>query len=114
MVETRRGSSLGPHRLQQSAAVLTMDATVELELGSDGGASETVPAGSVVSLPAGEWRDIRNLGSEPVDIAISLRGDGRAAIEWSHEIADAAHAEGFVVDANGCVAPRSLVERHFA
>lgn len=105
------GSSLGRHRLSQSAAVLTMDATVELELG---GASQAVPGGSVVSLPGGEWRDIRNLGLEPVDITISLRGDGRSAIEWSKEIVDAAEAQGFVMDAGGCVAPRSLVERHFA
>ncbi|NDG77464.1 MAG: insulinase family protein [Acidimicrobiia bacterium] len=72
-----------------------------------------VPAGSVVSLPAGEWRDVRNPKGGPAEFVIASNGDGRCPIEWSPTLVKAARDLGYVLDASGCVAPRELVERHF-
>ena len=107
------GSSLGRHRVASPVALLAMDADLVVELGDAAVVSCEVPAGSVVSLPAGEWRDVRNPKGGPAEFVIASNGDGRCPIEWSPTLVKAARDLGYVLDASGCVAPRELVERHF-
>ncbi len=106
-------ASVGSHQLGAAAALLTMDSQIEIELGSDKPARMTVPPRSVVSLPANEWRDIRNIGSGPAEVVIAIGGEGRTLVQWSPEIIEAAAKQGFTVDAGGCMAPRALVDRYF-
>ena len=73
----------------------------------------TIPPRSVVSLPANEWRDIKNIGSGPAEVVIAVGGEGRTLVQWSPEIIEAAARHGFTVDAGGCIAPRALVDRNF-
>ena len=106
-------SSIGSHRLEVPAVLLTMNAQIELESGGQESSRVTVPPGSVVSLPANEWRDIRNIGSGPAEVVIAIQGDGRSSLQWSPEIMEAATRHGFTVDAGGCVAPTALVDSYF-
>jgi mannose-6-phosphate isomerase-like protein (cupin superfamily) len=105
------GSSLGVHRIDRPAAMLAMDASVGLAFGLDETATRAVAPGSVVSLPARAWRDIVNLRGEPAEIVLAVSGEGRTPVEWSPSIAAAAQNEGWVRDADGCVAPVELVRR---
>ncbi|NDF53263.1 MAG: cupin domain-containing protein [Proteobacteria bacterium] len=106
-------SSLGRHRVACPVVLLALNSDLVVELGDSDTACREIPAGSVVSLPAGEWRDVRNPNGGTVEVLVASQGDGRCPIEWSLPLVNAAREHGFVVDANGCVAPRSLVERNF-
>lgn len=107
------GASLGLHRLSVPAVVLSMSAHIEVQLGAGESTHMEVPPGSVVSLPAGEWRDIRNLGSQPAEVVLAVHGDGRSSAQWSPEVEELARRAGFRLDAGGCIAPLALVERNF-
>jgi mannose-6-phosphate isomerase-like protein (cupin superfamily) len=105
--------ALGRHRVSRPVVVLAMNSDLVVELGDTESVSREIPAGSVVSLPAGEWRDIRNPSGQPIEVVMASQGDGRCPIEWSATDVAAARSLGAVLDASGCIAPRGLVERNF-
>lgn len=107
------GSSTGLHQLQVPAVVLVMNASVDIEFGQGETVQSTVPPGSVVSLPAGQWRNIKNREATPAEVVVAVQGDGRAAVRWDPLVEHAARQEGFAIDAGGCIAALELVNRTF-
>ena len=107
------GSSTGLHQLQVPAVVLVMNASVDIEFGQGETVQSTVPPGSVVSLPAGQWRNIKNREATPAEVVVAVQGDGRAAVRWDPLVKQAARQEGFTIDAGGCIAALELVNRTF-
>lgn len=107
------GSSLGLHRLAVPAVLLTMFSEVEVEFGEDQLVRKRVVPGSVVSLPAGTWRNIRTSGVDPAEIIVAVLGDGRVPIAWAPDVQRLARQNGFTVDAGGCIAETALVDRQF-
>lgn len=107
------GSSTGLHQLQVPAVVLVMNASVDIEFGQGETVQSTVPPGSVVSLPAGQWRNIKNREATPAEVVVAVQGDGRAAVRWDPLVEQAARQEGFAIDAGGCIAALELVNRTF-
>lgn len=65
----------------------------------------------VLSIPPGAWRSIVNVSDlADAEIVTITSGDSRVYIEWAPEVVDAAHAAGLGLDANGYVAPWSLIK----
>ena len=67
--------------------------------------------GTILSLPAGSWRNLRSVGTEPATMVLVTGGDARPSITWSAQIVAAAAAQNVGVDANGCLGPSHLIER---
>lgn len=107
------GSSTGLHQLQVPAVVLVMNAAVDIEFGQGETVQSTVPPGSVVSLPAGQWRNIKNREATLAEVVMAVLGDGRAPVRWDPLVEKDARKEGFTIDAGGCVAALELVNRTF-
>lgn len=105
------GASMGIHRIDRQAAVLAMGSRFTLKFGHGETAERVVEPGSVVSLPAGQWRDLVNSGSEPVEVVLAICGEGRVDVQWSPEIVDAALGAGYTRDPGGSIAPIDMVRR---
>ena len=104
------GSSVGVHRHHDNQVLFVVGRGCEMRLnrGADT-ISSAVVQGSVVSIPPGAWRDIVNVGSDDLEVVVVNGGDGPTVLEWDPRILSECRDAGWTRDANGCVAPVSLV-----
>lgn len=102
-------ASTGAHRLHDSQALFLVNGSwsVELNAGSDL-VSREVAEGSVVSVPAGAWRNFVNTGPSTAECLVVCGGDQRSRIEWSPDMVKTAEGCGWAADASGYLAPVSL------
>lgn len=106
------GSSVGRHRHDDSQVLLLTEGQWQVELLVDDHAASAEPeTGSVVSVPPGCWRDLRNIGDTPALAVVVCGGDSPTTIEWAPEIVTAAADAGWSRDASGYVAPVELIGR---
>lgn len=104
------GSSVGLHRLDVSQVLLLSQGDWEISFNrGDAVESTRPPPETVVSLPAGAWRDFANVGSGEATALVVCGGDERALIEWDPAILHRARAAGWARDAGGYVAPLRLL-----
>ena len=104
------GSSVGLHRHLDSQVLFVVGSGCEMRMNRDGHEVASAAAdGSVVSVPGGVWRDIANVGDDDLELTVVTRGDGPTVLEWDADIVSACRAAGWTRDANGCVAPTSMV-----
>jgi len=104
------GVSFGLHRLAlHQAAILTGG---QWEVSVNRG-PETLTArpgeGSVVSVPPGVWRDLRNVGDSEARALIVCNAQQRPQVLWDEELVRSAAAGGWTHDASGYLAPTSLI-----
>ena len=104
------GSRVGLHRLDVSQVLLLSQGDWEISF-NRGDATESTrpPPETVVSVPAGAWRDFANTGSGDATALVVCGGDERARIEWDPAIVYRARAAGWARDAGGYVAPLRLL-----
>ena len=104
------GSRVGLHRLDASQVLLLSQGDWEISF-NRGDATESTrpPPETVVSVPAGAWRDFANTGSGDATALVVCGGDERALIEWDPAIVYRARAAGWARDAGGYVAPLRLL-----
>ena len=104
------GASTGLHRHSDSQVVLMIEGDWEVALNEPTQeVSERPDTGSLASIPANAWRDLRNVGTTVAQAIVVTGGDGPSRIEWSSSVlADATNA-GFGLDAAGYVAPLELL-----
>ena len=106
------GSSTGLHRHDDSQVVVLIDGDWEVALNQPPDQISKRPAtGSLVSIPASSWRDLRNVGSTDAQCVVVTGGDGPTRLEWSASIVEQAAKAGFGLDAAGCLAPLELLGR---
>ena len=68
-----------------------------------------------MSVPPGAWRSIVQVSDGDDDeIVVINGGDGRTRLEWAPDVVDAARAAGVGIDADGYLAPWSLIEHSLA
>ncbi|MEM9655721.1 MAG: cupin domain-containing protein [Actinomycetota bacterium] len=104
------GAGTGRHRHDENQVVLIIDGRCEVELWADRESATAVPeTGSVVSVPPGHWRDLRNVGDVPAMAVVVNNGDNPTRIEWAPDIVAAAAAAGWGRDASGYLAPLELI-----
>ena len=108
------GASTGLHRHHDSQVVLLIDDGWEVALNEPAQEVSTRPVmGSLASIPASAWRDLRNVGTAPARAVIVTGGDSPSRVEWpAGTLARAADA-GFGLDAAGYVAPLELLGTGF-
>ena len=104
------GASTGLHRHGDSQVLLLIDGDWELALNEPGEQVSTRPVtGSLASVPASAWRDLRNVGTTPACGVIVTGGDGPSRVEWPADMLARAADAGFGLDAAGYVAPLELL-----
>ena len=81
----------------------------EVTLNDEDPVSVRLDEWDMLSVPAGAWRSIRNVGEEPGKLLVINSGDGRVRLEWDEEVVKSAADAGTALDHNGYVAPRALV-----
>ena len=104
------GSRVGLHRLDVSQVLMLSQGDWEVSFNrGDATQSTRPPPETVVSVPAGAWRDFANAGSGDATALVVCGGDERALIEWDPAIVYRARAAGWARDAGGYVAPLRLL-----
>ncbi len=109
------GATIGLHLVDRPQVAYVINGSVRLEVNTDAGSSSEalqtdLPEGSVVSLPAGTWRRLRNVGEARALVALASEGDDRARIHWSSAVEEAALDRNLTIDADGYIAPAHLVD----
>ncbi|WP_419944543.1 cupin domain-containing protein [Candidatus Poriferisodalis sp.] len=104
------GSSTGIHRHDDSQVLLLIEGDWEIAVNEAAQEVATQPVrGSLVSVPASAWRDLRNVGTSPARAAIVTGSDSPSRVEWPAETLACAADAGFGLDAAGYVAPLELL-----
>ncbi|WP_419853671.1 cupin domain-containing protein [Candidatus Poriferisodalis sp.] len=104
------GASTGLHRHDDSQVVLLVDGDWEVALNEPAQEVSTRPVmGSLASIPASAWRDLRNIGTSPARAVIVTGGDSPSRVEWPAQTLVRAADAGFGLDAAGYVAPLELL-----
>ena len=104
------GASTGLHRHDDSQVVLLIEGDWELALNGPAHEVSTQPVeGSLASVPATAWRDLRNVGTTPARAVIVTGSDSPSRVEWPAETLERAAEAGFGLDAAGYVAPLELL-----
>lgn len=106
------GSSTGVHRIDHSQVVLVGEGKWEVAVNRGNDAIIANPTeGSVVSIPASAWRNLKNVGAADAFALLICGSDQRAGIQWDSEIVDTAEELGWGHDAAGYLAPLALLGR---
>lgn len=104
------GASTGLHRHGDSQVVLLIEGDWEVALNEPAHEVSTQPVvGSLASIPASAWRDLRNVGTTPARAVIVTGSDSPSRVEWPAETLERAAEAGFGLDAAGYVAPLELL-----
>ena len=106
------GERVGAHRHADSQVVFPVDGDWQITVNDGDDAHHASPAGgSVVSIPAGAWRDFANTGDTTAHAVVVNGTDSPNRIEWHPDVAAAAIAAGWGLDASGFTAPIALLGR---
>jgi quercetin dioxygenase-like cupin family protein len=104
------GCSTGVHRSGEPQVLFLTEGAWQISCNTDGNELEAKPAtGSIVSVPAGAWRNFTNVGPAPSVMAVVNGTDNANAIEWHSDIVAAAAEAGWGLDANRKIADRRLL-----
>ncbi len=104
------GAGVLRHRLDCSQVLIVKEGDWELVLNDTGDevVSALVPW-QVVSVPAGAWRSLRNVGTTPGLMVVMNGGDARKMPQWHPAVAAAALERDWCLDASGYIAPAHLL-----
>jgi len=113
------GEGVLRHRHDQSEVLIVVAGEWEVTLNDD---RETVAIRlsphDTLSVPPGAWRSIVNVGDDTssgtAEIIVIIGGDGRTRSEWAPAVVAAAAQADRGLDANGYVAPWSLIRHSMA
>lgn len=105
------------HRHGRPQVLLVKSGRWVLTLNGDTSTAVELGPSDSFSVPAGAWREFRCLEAgdtaatpDTGEILLISPGDDRISLEWSPEVAAAAHDAGWVIDPNGYIAPTAVME----
>lgn len=109
-LRAKAGNGLHTHRHADSQVFLVKSGTWEVSV-NRGTARMRVTLGpwDTFSVPQGAWRSLKCLEGDPGQVLMITGGDNRTRIEWDESVLRAAHDRGWSRDANGYVAPLSVL-----
>jgi quercetin dioxygenase-like cupin family protein len=100
------------HRHGDTQVLIVRSGEWEITLNDDDPRRVRLGVHDTLSVPPGAWRSIVNVSDEPdAEIVVINGGDGRTRLEWAADVVDQAHTADVGLDANGYLAPWSLI-RH--
>ncbi|WP_226961762.1 MULTISPECIES: cupin domain-containing protein [Streptomyces] len=103
------GKGVNAHRHDASQVLMVKDGRWRVTLNRENPVSTEIGPFDTLSVPAGAWRTIESVGEETGQLVVMTGGDGRVRLEWDESVREAALAGGVALDANGYLAPASLV-----
>jgi mannose-6-phosphate isomerase-like protein (cupin superfamily) len=108
-LRAERGQGVNRHRIQDSQVLLVRSGRWRVTLNDANPVSVELGPFDNLSVPPGAWRTFESVGDEPGRAILLTGGEGRTRIEWSAEVVEAALRDDVAVDANGYLAPASLI-----
>lgn len=103
------GKAMLQHRTAESQVLIVRKGRWEVRLNDHDHITVTLEENDTLSVPVGAWRQFRNVGDETAELYVVTGGDGRARLEWDDLVLKAAQDEDVAHDANGYLAPYSIV-----
>lgn len=103
------GKAMLQHRVAETQVVIVRKGTWEVRLNESEPVTVTLEENDTLSVPVGAWREYANVGDGTGELYVVTGGDGRAKLEWDEVIVKGAQNEDVAYDANGYLAPYSIV-----
>lgn len=105
------GQAMLGHRVDQTQVLIVGTGRWEIVLNDHDPVTITLEERDTLSVPEGAWREFRSVGTETGELFLVTGGDGRARLRWDEEVVKAAQNADLGHDANGYLAPWSLIPR---
>lgn len=108
-----QGQGLLRHRHAESQVLIILAGEWQVTL-NDADAAVDVRLGvhDTFSVPPGAWRSIINVSDHPdAEVVVVTGGDSRTRVAWAPDVVAAARTADVGIDANGYLAPWSLIHR---
>ena len=105
------GEGLLTHRHGETQVLIVRRGEWEITLNDDDPQRVTLKENDTLSVPPGAWRRFTNVGDDEAEMVVINGSDGRVQLEWTDDVVQAARAQDVGYDANGYLAPWSLVSR---
>ena len=103
------GKAMLQHRVTETQVLIVRKGRWEIRLNESEPVTVTLEENDTLSIPVGAWREFANVGDETGELYIVTGGDSRAKLEWDELILKGAQNEDVAYDANGYLAPWSIV-----
>ncbi len=103
------GKAMLQHRVAETQVVIVRKGTWKVRLNESEPVTVTLEENDTLSVPVGAWREYANVGAGTGELYVVTGGDGRAKLEWDEVIVKGAQNEDVAYDANGYLAPYSIV-----
>lgn len=109
-LRARSSNGMLTHRHADTQVYLVKSGVWEVAV-NRGSARMTVRLGpsDIFSVPPGAWRSLHCVEGDPGQVLLITGGDNRTRIEWEPQVLQAAAERGWSRDANGYVAPASVL-----
>ena len=115
VVRASAGEGLLRHRHDGSQVLIVRRGEWDVTINESDREVVRLGVDDTMSVPAGAWRTIVQVSDADDDEVVVINGgDGRTRLEWSPDVVDAARAAGVGIDADGYLAPWSLIEHSLA
>jgi mannose-6-phosphate isomerase-like protein (cupin superfamily) len=106
------GEGVLRHRHDDTEVLIALRGDWDVTVNNEQPSTVHLGARDTLSVPPGAWRSIRNAGSAAdAELIVITGGDGRTLIEWAPDVVEAARNADVGRDADGYLAPWSLI-RH--
>lgn len=109
-LRAKPGNGLHTHRHSDAQVYIVKQGAWEVSV-NRGAARMSVTLGpwDTFSVPNGAWRSLKCLDGDPGQVLMITGGDNRTRIDWDNAVVRAAQDKGWSRDANGYVAPLSVL-----
>ena len=109
------GEGMLRHRHNESQVLIVVSGEWDVTLNVDDPIVGRLGMHDTLSVPPGAWRSIVNSSDvADAEIIVINGGDARTNLEWAPEVEMAAHSADLGLDANGYLAPWSLIKHSMA
>lgn len=108
-LEAGPGEGMLTHRHYDSQVFLVRHGEWKVEFNDEGDVTTTLGEWDLVSVPAGAWRSLKNVGTTTGRVLVVTGSDARTRLEWAPNIVKLAEASGYALDPNGYVASTSTI-----
>lgn len=105
------GEGLLTHRHPETQVLIVRSGEWQITLNTDDQQTVTLKANDTLSVPRDSWRRFENVSEGDAEMVVINGSDGRVHLEWDDDVVRGARARDIAYDANGYLAPWSLVSR---
>ena len=103
------GEGLLTHRHPETQVLIARSGEWLITLNTESEQTVTLKANDTFSVPRGAWRRFENVSDGDAEMVVINGSDGRVHLEWDDEVVRGARKRDVAFDANGYLAPWSLV-----